>query len=144
MRVLAWLTCLVVAALAVRAAVRAGAPREGAAPWRVALGRLAGDRAAMAALFVLTALAALALLAPVLTPYAPDAQPDIVALKNLPPSCAHLFGTDFASRDVLTRVLYGARISLSVAALAVLLSAMVGTGLRRGRRLLRRPRSTAR
>src|SRR5262249_23638805 len=61
-------------------------------------------------------------LAPALTPYDPAAQPDIIALKNLPPSLAHPFGTDFASRDVLSRVLYGSRITLSVSLLAVLLS----------------------
>jgi peptide/nickel transport system permease protein len=52
---------------------------------------------------------------------------DIVELKNRPPSLAHLFGTDRFSRDVLTRVLHGARVSLSVATLAVLVSAIVGT-----------------
>lgn len=69
----------------------------------------------------------IALLAPLLAPYAPNTQLDIIALKNRPPSLAHPFGTDQYSRDLLSRMLFGARISLSVALLAVLLSATVGT-----------------
>ena len=72
-------------------------------------------------------LCAIALLAPVLAPYPPNRLLDIVALKNQPPSLAHPFGTDQYSRDLLSRMLFGARISLSVAMLAVLLSATVGT-----------------
>ena len=68
-----------------------------------------------------------ALLAPVLSPYLPGQQLDIVAMKNRPPSAAHWFGTDRFSRDVLTRVLYGARISLAIATLSVLVSAVIGT-----------------
>lgn len=79
------------------------------------------------ALGVLALLAAAAVLAPMLAPHPPHVQLDIVALKSQPPSAAHPFGTDSYSRDVLSRVLYGARVSLSVATLAVLVSAMVGT-----------------
>jgi peptide/nickel transport system permease protein len=68
-----------------------------------------------------------ALLAPLLAPYSPTEQLDIVALKNQAPTLAHPFGTDQYSRDLLSRVLFGARISLSVAMLAVLLSATIGT-----------------
>jgi peptide/nickel transport system permease protein len=68
-----------------------------------------------------------ALLAPVVAPYAPDAQPDIVGLARIGPSLAHPFGTDTFSRDVLSRVIFGARVSLGVATLAVLLSITVGT-----------------
>ena len=91
---------------------------------RQAAGRLEpGSRVAIAviAVFVLAAL-----LASVLTPYQPWQQLDIVHLKSLPPSWAHPFGTDRFSRDVLTRILYGARLSLSIAALSVLLSSTVG------------------
>jgi peptide/nickel transport system permease protein len=79
------------------------------------------------ALGVLLALAALAVFAPVLSPHAPAAQLDIVGLKSMPPSVAHPFGTDSYSRDVLARVLYGARVTLAVASLAVLMSAVIGT-----------------
>jgi peptide/nickel transport system permease protein len=69
----------------------------------------------------------LAVFAPLLAPYSPNEQLDIVALKSQPPSFAHPFGTDQYSRDLLSRMLFGARISLSIAMLAVLLAATVGT-----------------
>ena len=98
-----------------------------APPWRVALARLRSDRAALVAVGFLALLGLLALLAPVLAPYAPNAQPDIVGSSRIAPSADHLFGTDNFSRDVLSRVMYGARVSLGVAVLAVLLSISIGT-----------------
>lgn len=59
----------------------------------------------------------------------PRAQPDIVGAANLPPGVGHPFGTDRLSRDVLARTVSGARISLAVAALAVVLSATLGTAV---------------
>lgn len=79
------------------------------------------------ALVLLLLLYAAAFLAPVIAPYAQSQQLDIVALKDRPPSWAHPFGTDRFSRDVLSRVLYGARVSLSIATLAMLVSAVIGT-----------------
>ncbi|MBA3644791.1 MAG: ABC transporter permease [Gemmatimonadaceae bacterium] len=67
-----------------------------------------------------------ALFAPVVAPYNPTAQPDIVALKDLPPSVAHPFGTDPYSRDVLSRVVYGARLSMGIGFLATLISVTLG------------------
>jgi len=78
------------------------------------------------ALALILLLCVVALFAPLLAPYPPTAQLDIVALKSQPPSFAHPFGTDQYSRDLLSRMLFGARISLSVAMLAVLLSATLG------------------
>jgi peptide/nickel transport system permease protein len=72
-------------------------------------------------------LALVALAAPALAPFDPRVQPDIVAFKSLPPSLAHPFGTDGLSRDVLSRVLYGARVSLRVATLTIALALVVGT-----------------
>lgn len=84
------------------------------------------DPASRIALAVLVTLYIAALLAPVIAPYSQSQQLDIVAMKNQAPSLAHPFGTDRFSRDLLTRVLFGARVSLSVATLAVLMSAVVG------------------
>ena len=81
----------------------------------------------MVALYVVIALYVLMLLAPWLAPYSPSAQPDIVALKSQAPSLTHPFGTDQFSRDIFSRVLYGSRVSLTVALLAVLLSSTAGT-----------------
>ncbi|HET6779330.1 MAG TPA: ABC transporter permease [Gemmatimonadales bacterium] len=58
----------------------------------------------------------------------PLAQPDILG-GSLPPGPGHPFGTDQLSRDVLSRVVSGARISLSVALLAVGLSATIGAAV---------------
>jgi len=99
-----------------------------ASPWRAALGTLARDRSAMAGLAILAALALVALAAPYVAPYDPRAQPDIVALKYLPPTLGHPFGTDHLSRDVLSRIIFGSRVSLSVAFLSVVVAATVGTG----------------
>jgi peptide/nickel transport system permease protein len=83
----------------------------------------AGSRVAaiVLACFVLAALAA-----PVLAPYDPVAQPNAVTEKDLPPSSAHPFGTDKFSRDVLSRVIYGARVSLGVAVASVLIAVTLG------------------
>ena len=72
-------------------------------------------------------LVALALLAPVLSQYDPS-QTDILN-QNLGPSGAHLLGTDAVGRDILARLLYGARLSLLGPAIVVLLCLSVGTGL---------------
>jgi peptide/nickel transport system permease protein len=66
------------------------------------------------------------LLAPLIAPYDPAAQPDIVFGKSLPPSFAHPFGTDPFSRDVLSRVIYGARLSLMIGVLATIVSLTFG------------------
>jgi peptide/nickel transport system permease protein len=86
--------------------------------------RVGKDTVAAATFIVLIGLVALA--APLVSPYAPTAQLDIDGLRATAPSMAHPFGTDLASRDLLSRVIYGARTSLSVALLAVLLSTTVG------------------
>jgi peptide/nickel transport system permease protein len=71
----------------------------------------------------------LAAFAPLVAPYDPSAQPDIRAGRLHAPSLAHPFGTDDLSRDVLSRVVHGARISLGVALLAVTLSIVIGTAV---------------
>jgi peptide/nickel transport system permease protein len=67
-----------------------------------------------------------ALFAPVLAPYRPSGQLDIVAMLNQPPSWQHPFGTDLFSRDTWSRMLYGARISLGVGVLAMLVAVTAG------------------
>lgn len=88
---------------------------------------LASDRSAVFALAVLAAIAVPCLLAPLTAPYDPLVTHGIVVLKNAPPSIAHPMGTDPASRDVLSRLLYGGRLSLTVALLATLVSVTLGT-----------------
>lgn len=89
------------------------------------------DRMAVVSLGVLVLVILLALLAPVLTPYPEEGRgaPNITN-KLLPPSWAHPFGTDPLGRDVLARVLFGARTALiaglSIQALAVAFGTILG------------------
>jgi len=73
------------------------------------------------------AIVALGLLAPWIAPYPADAgsatDPSAVLL---PPSQAHLFGTDQVGRDVFTRVLYGARTSLAITVFVLVVAATIG------------------
>ncbi len=71
-------------------------------------------------LFALTAL-----LAPLISPYSPNFQ--ILSDRLLPPCGAHLLGTDQYGRDVLSRMIYGSRISLSVGMVAVAIYVGLGT-----------------
>jgi peptide/nickel transport system permease protein len=73
------------------------------------------------------AIAGLALLAPVLTPYNPTMQNLNQIL--LPPSSAHLLGTDQLGKDVWAELLYGARVDLQIAFIAMLLPLVLGTTL---------------
>lgn len=107
--------------------------------WRRAWGRFRRDRAAVAGLAVIAVMALLAVFArpievrgvvvqPVaLAPYDPGASG--VAPAYRPPSLAHPFGTDWAGRDVFSRVLYGGRYSLSIGVIAVGLALLVGVPL---------------
>lgn len=78
-------------------------------------------------LVMLGLLLAIALLAPLLAPYPPNRMLDIVELKSRAPSAAHPFGTDLYSRDVLSRVIYGTRVSLFFALASVSVTLVVGT-----------------
>jgi peptide/nickel transport system permease protein len=76
---------------------------------------------------VLLALVAAAALAPWLAPFPPDAL-DLVN-RRATPSAAHWFGTDDLGRDLLSRVLFGARVSLSVGILSAAVAGLVGVGV---------------
>jgi peptide/nickel transport system permease protein len=95
-------------------------------PLGLAVRRIMRRPSSRVAFFVLGVIVLVGLLAPLIAPYNPFAQPDIVRLKDLPPSLAHPFGTDPYSRDVLSRVIYGARLSLMIGVLATIVSLTVG------------------
>ncbi|MDQ3138164.1 MAG: ABC transporter permease, partial [Gemmatimonadota bacterium] len=96
--------------------------------------RLFADPRAAAGAALLALAAAVALLAPLLAGD-PIAQRDIVATRFLPPLSSdplgafHLLGTDRFGRDVWARLVYGARVSLGVGTLAVLLSGIIGVAV---------------
>ena len=89
--------------------------------WR----RFARNRLAVAGLVVFLLLVLSALLAPRVSPYDPNLQDWKVRLQ--PPSAAHPFGTDEFGRDLLSRTLYGGRVSLVAGVVPVLLGATAGT-----------------
>lgn len=104
-----------------------GRVARGESAWRIAARTLRRNRLAMAGLALLAVLYLAAFLAPWIAPYDPTAQGDLVGTGYLPPSAEHWLGTDQFGRDVLSRLLYGARISLLIALTAVTISITVGT-----------------
>jgi peptide/nickel transport system permease protein len=84
-------------------------------------------RRAGPAAWVLAALVAAAVLAPWVAPFAPDTL-DLVNRRAMP-SMAHWFGTDDLGRDLLSRLLFGARVSLAVGLLSALVAGLVGVGI---------------
>jgi peptide/nickel transport system permease protein len=94
---------------------------------RRALRRLLRNPLAITGLVVVVVAVLAALLANLLAPYPPDQTNFSAALQ--PPSISHWFGTDELGRDQLSRILFGLRVSLSVSALAIALSLVVGVPL---------------
>ena len=99
--------------------------------WRGLWETFRRNRMAVFGLWVVTALYLAALLTPFLAPFDPAFQPAFQAgdtrLIMAPPSAVHIMGTDQLSRDIFSRVLYGARISLSIGIVAVGISVTLGT-----------------
>ncbi len=85
------------------------------------------SRLALAGFVLVAVFAACALLAPLLAPFDPVEFTDMSATGYLAPSHAHPLGTDQYGRDVLSRLLYGARISLAIGFVAVGLAIGIGT-----------------
>ncbi|HWC01951.1 MAG TPA: ABC transporter permease [Methylomirabilota bacterium] len=105
-------------------------PRARVAPLGLrALGRgllrVTESRAATIGLVIVLLWVLAALLAPVLSPYPPNAN-DFGAVASPTPSRAHWLGTDHLGRDILARILWGARTVLTVAPLAVLGATLLG------------------
>lgn len=100
---------------------------RGDSQWAIAGRYFRKNRLAMAGLVIMLLLSVVTLLAPLIAPYDPSAQGDIVLTRYLPPSIEHLMGTDKFGRDIYSRVLYGARISLSIGFIAVAISITLGT-----------------
>ena len=92
--------------------------------WSAALSRLLKNKAAVAGALILVILITLALLAPWIAPY-PYAYQDL-DLGASAPSSAHLLGTDVLGRDLFSRILYGARISLLVGFIATTVALIIG------------------
>jgi peptide/nickel transport system permease protein len=96
-------------------------------PARRALRRLLKRKAAVGGLVVIAAFVLLALFAPFVVPYDPIATSWSAVRKA--PSAAHWFGTDDLGRDILARVIYGARASLMAGAISVAIALSIGIPL---------------
>ncbi len=91
------------------------------------MARLRRDPLAVIGVGVVVGLALVAILAPLVAPYDPIAQGDLTTTAYLPPSWEHWLGTDQFGRDILSRIIYGARISLSIGFLAVAIAVVLGS-----------------
>ena len=97
---------------------------HGTSLWRDAWRRLARNKLAVAGALILVFITVICLLAPWISGYGYEQQ-DLV-LGAAPPSAAHWLGTDTLGRDLLTRILYGGRISLMVGLTATLVALLIG------------------
>lgn len=89
--------------------------------WR----RLKQNKVAYASFYILVAFVLIAVFANFIAPYSYSTQDLVNILKK--PSLNHLFGTDQYGRDIFSRVLYGARISVSVGFIAVVIALLIGS-----------------
>jgi peptide/nickel transport system permease protein len=97
--------------------------------WRESAGRLLSDRVGMLSALLLLLFGALALGAPLLAHHVTNAGPSQTDLFHTfaSPSSSHWLGTDELGRDTLTRLAYGARVTLGVGVLAVVVQLLIGT-----------------
>ena len=89
--------------------------------------KLLKNKFALIGLVIITILIVVALFAPIISPYTPSQQNIFERLQA--PSLNHFFGTDDLGRDVFTRMIFGARISLAVGFISVFIILVIGTFL---------------
>jgi oligopeptide transport system permease protein len=97
---------------------------KGTSLWQDALRRLRRNRLALFGLCFIVVASAIAIITPLIAPYSYEAQD--LELGPAPPDAAHWLGTDYLGRDLLTRLLYGGRISLMVGFAATSVSLLIG------------------
>ena len=102
------------------------APASAIGTWARRIGRITESKPASIGACIILFWIAAALLAPAIAPYPPNAT-SLAALAHPTPSAAHWLGTDQLGRDILSRILWGARTVLLVAPLAVLGAAILGS-----------------
>jgi peptide/nickel transport system permease protein len=108
---------------------RRAASVQGDSQWRIAARHFRRSKFALAGLLLIFLLYLVALLAPLIAPYDPIAQENVVQTSFLKPSALHWLGTDRFGRDILSRIVYGARISLAIGFVATAISVTLGTML---------------
>lgn len=98
---------------------------KGESLWDLAYRNFKRNKTAIAGVFILIFFTIIAVLAPYIAPYDPFEQDFLHSLEG--PSQKHLFGTDEFGRDILSRVIYGSRISLQIGFISVFISMFAGT-----------------
>ncbi len=106
-------------------AVEAAKPNKKRSQWRDVWIRLRRNKLAMIAMFVVIALVLICVFADVIAPYAYDKASPPERFQY--PNAKHLLGTDDKGRDLLSRIIYGGRISLLVAVMAVAMALILGS-----------------
>ncbi len=101
--------------------------RSGDSQWAIATRQFRRNTLAMAGLVTVLLLYLVALLAPLIAPFDPIAQGDLVRDSYMTPGASHWLGTDQFARDMLSRIIYGARISLSIGFIAVAIAIVLGS-----------------
>ena len=93
-------------------------------PWRIFWKGFKKNKLAVSGIIIIAGLFIIAIFAPFIAPYDQDA----ITIKEIlqPPSKKHLMGTDELGRDVLTRIMWGSRVSLLVGFVAVSISIAIG------------------
>lgn len=102
-------------------------PPSSRSPFKVMVMQFKKNKRAMVGLWMVILFVLVAIFAPLIAPYDPIKQNMEIMLQ--PPSAAHLFGTDEFGRDMFSRVIYGAQISLMIGIVGVLISLVLGVAL---------------
>lgn len=94
--------------------------------YRLVLRKFLRDRLALAGSLIIAALIVIAVFAPHLAPYPDDTRRIHIPERLQTPSAKHLFGTDHLGRDILSRVIFGTRISLTISTIAISACLFIG------------------
>lgn len=106
--------------------VKAKQPRpKESSLWKDAFARIIKSKTSFIGLIIIVLLLVVAALAPVLAPYHPIDDASLID-RYQPPSSKHWLGTDELGRDILSRIIYGAQISIKIGVIAVGISAVFG------------------
>ena len=93
-------------------------------PWKIVGLRLKKNKMAMLGLYLLIFMVAMSIFGPIISPY--NMETIDFTNTNVKPSLAHPLGTDEIGRDILTRLMYGGRVSIMVGVVAVILELLIG------------------
>lgn len=101
--------------------------RDGIGQWSLAVRAFRKNNVAVIGVVVVVWVYLIALVTPLIAPHDPAAQASLLTARMVGPGGEYLLGTDDLARDVFSRILYGARISLSIGFVAVGISVTIGT-----------------